>query len=67
MKKKSIVLQLRKSKVANLHTIYGGATNPCNSPSLDTTNPNPAPEPKSRDADRCSGGRQDEPGVTDSE
>jgi len=43
MKKKSIVLQLRKSKIANFHSIFGGATNPCNSPSEDTTNPDPDP------------------------
>jgi len=33
MKKKSIALQFKKSKIANLSTIYGGATNACDDPS----------------------------------
>ncbi|WP_430411471.1 hypothetical protein [Kordia sp.] len=33
MKKKSIVLQLKKSKIANFHMIYGGGTLSCHAPS----------------------------------
>lgn len=43
MKKKSIVLQLRKSKIANLHTIYGGGT----------TNCAPTDDPIPPDSDKC--------------
>ena len=65
MKKKSIVLQLRKSKVANFHSIYGGATTPCNSPSQDTTNPDP---PTSMAVKGCSGtGKNDQPQNTETE
>jgi hypothetical protein len=43
MKKKSIVLHLRKSKIANLHTIYGGGTATCV----------PTEDPIPPDSDRC--------------
>ena len=65
MKKKSIVLRLRKSKIANFDSIYGGATNPCDAPS---DNPNYATDPTSRAVKGCSGsGRNDEPQDTDSQ
>lgn len=68
MKKKSIVLQLRKSKIANFQSIYGGATNPCNSPSAGNDTASPTfPDPKSIVVDHCSGGRQDEPQNTDTQ
>jgi hypothetical protein len=66
MKKKSIVLHLRKSKVANFHSIYGGATSPCNSPSQGTTDLDT--NPTSMAIKGCSGsGKNDEPQNTDTE
>ncbi|WP_298417086.1 hypothetical protein [uncultured Kordia sp.] len=66
MKRKSIVLRLRKSKIANFNSIYGGATNPCNSPSQGTTDPNPSPT--SQGVKGCSGtGKNDQPSTTDTE
>lgn len=64
MKRKSIVLRLRKSKIANFNSIYGGATNSCNSPSGNTEN---ATDTNSKAVKTCSSGRQDDPQNTDSQ